>query len=196
MSMATHPLLTILSGNWWSLLLRGLLAIAFGLLTWFRPGISLAALVLMFGIFALADGLLGIWTAFAGRRENEQWWVLLLWGLVSAGIGVITFVAPGVTTIALLFYIAIWAIAIGVLQIIAAVRLRREIQGEWLLGLAGVAAVVFGVLLIVHPGEGALTVLWLIGAYAVLAGILLVVLSLKLRSLHGKVGDRIAGLRG
>ncbi len=144
------------------LLLRGLLAIAFGVLTWMQPGISLAALVLLFGVYAIADGVLGVWTAISGRKDNAHWWVLLLWGLVSAAIGIITFVAPGVTTMALLYYIAIWAIIIGVLQIIAAIRLRAEIKGEWLLGLAGLAALVFGVLLIVHPGAGVLTVLWLI----------------------------------
>jgi len=120
----------------------------------------------------------------------------LLWGLVSVAIGIITFVAPGVTTMALLYYIAIWAIIIGVLQIIAAIRLRAEIKGEWLLGLAGLASVVFGVVLIVHPGAGVLTVLWLIALYAVLSGILLVFLALKMRSLRGKIGDKSASLRG
>ena len=196
MNMATHPLATILSGNWWALLLRGLLAIAFGVLTWTQPGISLAALVLLFGVFALADGVLGIWTAISGRRDNAHWWVLLLWGLVSAAVGILSFVYPAVTTIALLYFIAIWAVIIGVLQIIAAVRLRKEIKGEWLLGLAGFASVVFGVLLLVHPGAGVLTVLWLIGAYAVLTGILLVVLAFKVKGLRGKISERIAGFRG
>jgi uncharacterized membrane protein HdeD (DUF308 family) len=196
MNTAIHPLATILSGSWWALLLRGLVAIAFGVLTWMQPGISLAALVLLFGIYAIVDGVLGVWTAISGRKDNAHWWVLLLWGLVSAAVGVIAFVAPGVTTLALLYYIAIWAIIIGVLQIIAAIRLRAEIKGEWLLGLAGLASVVFGVVLIVHPGAGVLTVLWLIALYAVLSGILLVFLALKMRSLRGRVGDKIAALRG
>jgi uncharacterized membrane protein HdeD (DUF308 family) len=193
--MAAHPLAAILSGSWWALLLRGLLAIAFGVLTWTQPGISLAALVLLFGVFALADGVLGIWTAISGRKDNAHWWVLLLWGLVSAAVGILSFAYPAVTTIALLYFIATWAVIIGVLQIIAAVRLRKEIKGEWLLGLAGLASVVFGVLLLVHPGAGVLTVLWLIGAYAVLTGILLVVLSFKVKGLRGKISERIAGFR-
>jgi len=195
MNMAIHPLASILSTSWWVLLLRGLVAIAFGVLTWAQPGISLAALVLLFGVFTLADGVLGVWTAISGRKDNAHWWVLLLLGLVSVAIGIVTFVAPGVTTMALLYYIAIWAIIIGVLQIIAAIRLRAEIKGEWLLGLAGLASVVFGVVLIVHPGAGVLTVLWLIALYAVLSGILLVFLALRMRSLRGKIGDKIAALR-
>ncbi len=195
MNMAIHPLASILSGSWWVLLLRGLLAIAFGVLTWVQPGMSLAALVLLFGVYAIADGVLGIWTAISGRKDIAHWWVMLLWGLASAAIGICTFIAPGVTAMALLYFIAIWAIVIGVLQIVAAIRLRAEIKGEWLLGLAGLAAVAFGVFLIVHPGAGVLTVLWLLALYAVLAGILLVFLALRLRSLRGRIGERLAGLR-
>lgn len=191
MNIAIQSLASILSGNWWALLLRGLLAIAFGVFVWMQPGISLATMVLLFGAFALAEGVLGVVTAISGRKGNDDWWVLLLWGLVSIGIGVLTFAAPGITAFVLLFYIAVWAIAVGVLQIIAAVRLRKEIEGEWLLGLAGLAAVAFGVLLIVRPGEGVLSVLMVISVYAVLSGILLVILSLKVRNFSAK----IAGLR-
>src|SRR5271166_2383646 len=115
------------------LLLRGLIAIAFGVLCWVQPWISLVALVFLFGAYILADGILGVWAAFAGRTENEDWWLLLLWGLVGIGVGILTFMAPDITALALLFYIAIWAIATGVLQIMAAIRLRREISDEWLL---------------------------------------------------------------
>ena len=195
MNTANRPLASILSAAWWVLLLRGLLAIAFGVLTWVQPGISLAALVLLFGVYAIADGVLGVWTAFSGRKDNAHWWVILLWGLVSVAIGVFTFVAPGVTAMALLYYIAIWAIIIGVLQIVAAIRLRAEIQGEWLLGLAGLAALAFGVFLFVRPGAGALTVLWFIASYAVLAGVLLVFLAFRMRRLRSTIGQRIAALR-
>lgn len=187
MNIAIQSLASILSGNWWALLLRGLLAIAFGVFVWMQPGISLATLVLLFGAFALAEGVLGVFTAISGRKGNDDWWVLLLWGLVSIGIGVLTFAAPGITAFVLLFYIAVWAIAVGVLQIIAAVRLRKEIEGEWLLGLSGLAAVAFGVLLIVRPGEGVLSVLMVISIYAILSGILLVILSLKVRSFTAKI---------
>ena len=174
-------LASILSNSWWLLLLRGLVAIAFGVLTWFQPGISLAALVLLFGAYVLADGVLATWTAIAGHRYHDAWWVLLLEGLLGIGIGILTFVAPGITALALLFYIAIWAIATGVLEIAAAIRLRKEVQGEWLLILAGLASVVFGVLLIWQPGAGALAVLWLIASYAIVFGVLLLILAFKSR---------------
>jgi uncharacterized membrane protein HdeD (DUF308 family) len=180
-------LAAVLSDRWWVLLVRGLIAIAFGVIVYTQPGISLAMLVLLFGAFSLADGVLGVWTAFSSRKDHDNWWVLLLWGLVGIGIGIITFLAPGITALALLFYIAVWAIVIGVLQVIAAVRLRREIEGEWLLGLAGVISIAFGVLLLARPGAGALAVLWIISVYAVLTGILLILLAFKVKSFGRKL---------
>src|SRR5262249_33258916 len=161
MDLVGEQLASILSRGWWLLLLRGLAAIAFGVLTWSQPGISLSVLILFFGAYSMADGVLGIWAAVAGRARHEHWWVLLLEGLIGVGVGILTFFAPGVTALALLFYIAIWAIGTGVLEIVAAVRLRKEIEGEWMLILAGLASVVFGVLLMVQPGAGALALLWL-----------------------------------
>src|SRR5262245_6763720 len=144
----------ILSRGWWLVLLRGLAAIVFGLLTLFRPGISLAALVLLFGVYALVDGVLDVWHAISGRKENDHWWMLLLGGLLGIVVGFITLTTPGITALALLFYIAIWSIARGVLEIVAAIRLRKEIEGEWLLILGGLASVLFGFLLITRPGAG------------------------------------------
>lgn len=132
------------------------------------------------------DGILGIWAAITGRNEHESWGVLLLGGLLSTGVGILTFMAPGVTALALLFYIAVWAIATGVLQIVAAIRLRKEMEGEWLLILGGLISVVFGVLLMTNPGAGALSLVWLIGAYAIAFGILLVLLSFKVRTLGAR----------
>lgn len=189
MSIIKQALASAISKTWWILLLRGFFAILFGVLTWVQPGISLATLVLLFGIYALADGVLGVWTAVSTRDEEEHWWVLLLWGLVGIGVGILTLVAPGVTELALLFYIAIWAIGTGVLQIVAAIRLRKEIEGEWRLVLGGLASVVFGVILVARPGLGALAVLWMIATYAVIFGVVLVILALKARSF----GKRLAG---
>jgi uncharacterized membrane protein HdeD (DUF308 family) len=142
---------------------------------------------LLFGAYALADGILSCWTAIAGRNDHEHWWVLLLEGLLGIGVGLLTFFAPGLTALALLYYIAIWAIATGVLEIVAAIRLRKEIEGEWWLLLAGLASVAFGVLLVVQPGAGALSVLWLIATYAIVFGLLLVILAFKVRSFAAKV---------
>jgi len=187
--MLAEKLAHVLARGWWLLLLRGIVAILFGVLTFLQPGISLAALVLLFGAFALADGVLGAWTAISGRKEHEHWWLLLLGGLVGVGVGLLTLFAPGVTALALLFYIAIWAVATGVLEIAQAIRLRKEIEGEWMLIVAGLASVAFGVLLMARPGAGALAVLWLIGGYAVAFGIIMVLLSFKVKGLAGRVGE-------
>src|SRR5215831_7782307 len=141
MTPLDERLASILARSWWLILLRGVAALVFGLLTLFEPGISLAVLVLFFGSYALVDGVFCVWTAFAGRAHHESWWVLLLEGLLGIGIGVVTFVEPGITALVVLFYIAIWAIGTGLLEIAAAIRLRKEIRGEWLLILAGVASV-------------------------------------------------------
>jgi len=181
MNIVESHLASILSRHWWALLLRGIVAIAFGVLTWLRPGISLAALILLFGVYALSDGILAVWTAIEGRKEAEHWWVLLLGGLVGVGVGILTFLRPGMTALAIQFYIAIWAIGTGVLQVAAAIRVRKEIEGEWLLILGGLASVLFGVLLMAQPEAGALSLLWLIGGYAVIFGIILVVLAFRVK---------------
>lgn len=181
-----------LSRNWWVLLLRGIVALLFGVLTFMQPGISLASLVLLFGAYALADGILGAWTAISHRKDRENWWVLLLEGLLGIGVGALTLFNPGVTALMLLFYIAIWAIATGVLEIVTAIRLRKEIEGEWVLVLAGLASVAFGVLLMASPGSGALAVLWLIASYAILFGILFVVLAFKVRGVAKKIEARLS----
>lgn len=172
----------LLSRNWWLLLLRGLLAVAFGVITWQMPGVSLATFVLLFGAYCLVDGVCGIWVSVAGRKQNGDWWILLLWSLVAVGAGLLTFLTPGVTALALLFFIATWAVATGVLQIIAAIRLRREITGEWVLVLSGILSVIFGILLMANPLGGALAVLWLIATYAILFGVLMIILSFRVRS--------------
>jgi uncharacterized membrane protein HdeD (DUF308 family) len=185
MNHIEQRLASVLSRNWWLLLLRGLVAIAFGILTWMQPGISLSALVLLFGAYSMVDGILATWGAISGSHNHDFKWVMLLEGLLGIGVGFLTFVAPGITALALLFYIAIWAIATGVLEIAAAIRLRKEIKNEWLLILAGAASVLFGTLLAAQPGAGALALLWLIASYAVLFGVLLVILAFKTRRFAG-----------
>jgi uncharacterized membrane protein HdeD (DUF308 family) len=173
----------LLARHWWLLLLRGLVAIAFGVFAFAWPGVTLASLVLIFGAFSFADGVFALVAALRGGAR-EPFWLLVLEGLVGIGIGAVTVFSPGVTALALLFYIAIWAIATGVLEIAGAIALRKEIEREWLLGLSGLASVAFGALLVVSPGAGALAVLWIIGGYALVFGALLVLLSLKVRRLH------------
>ena len=174
---------SLLQRGWRLLLLRGLAAIAFGLLTWLKPGISLSALVLLFGSYALVDGVLAISAAISGRGQ-DYWWLLLLGGLVGIAVGGLSFANPSVTALGLLFYIAFWAIVTGMLEIFAAIRIRREVHGEWRLILAGIVSVAFGAFLLARPGAGALTVLWLIALYAMTLGVILVMLAFKARSLE------------
>lgn len=177
----------MLSRGWWMLLIRGILAILFGILAYTRPGITLAVLISLFGAFALVSGALTVWNAIAGRKESSHWWVVLLEGLVGVLVGIVTLRSPGLTALALVFYIAGWAILSGIFEIIAAIRLRKEIDGEWMLILAGLASVAFGLLLVARPGAGALGVLWLIAAFAIVFGLILVMLAFKVRSLAGKL---------
>lgn len=173
----------VLVGRWWTFVLRGVLAILFGLTTAFVPGLALLTLILLFGFYALADGVLNLIAAF--RRDNttqQPWWSLLISGLLGLAAGLIALFMPGLTAFALLYVISAWAVITGVMAIIAAVRLRKQIEREWLLALAGVLSVVFGVLIAVFPGAGALALALWIAAYAVVLGILLIVLGLKLRT--------------
>lgn len=171
-----------LTRNWGWVALRGVVAILFGVLTMFNPGITLAVLVLFFGAYALVDGIFMAISAIANRRGEPRWVALLIGGLLGIAAGLVTFFWPGITTIALLAVIAAWAIVTGVAEIVAAIRLRKEITGEWLFVLAGLLAVAFGVIAILRPGAGALAIVLWIGIYALISGVLLVALALKLRS--------------
>lgn len=172
----------ILSDNWWAVALRGLAGVLFGVLTLLAPAISLAALVLLFGAYALADGVLSIVTAIRRRGTAERWWVLLLEGIAGVAIGIVTLFVPGLTALALLYLIAARAIVTGALQIAAAIRLRKVITGEWLLALGGTLSIIFGVLLVIFPGVGALAVVLWIGAFSLVFGALLLALGIRLRS--------------
>jgi uncharacterized membrane protein HdeD (DUF308 family) len=177
-------MLTVYTGSWWALLLRGIVAIAFGVLAFVWPGITLTVLVLLWGAYALVDGAFSVAAGVRAHGENKRWWVLLLEGILGVAAGIVAFVIPGITALVLLLLIAAWAIVTGVFEIVAAIQMRKYIKGEWLLILAGIASVVFGVLLFINPAAGALAVVWLIGAYAIVFGILLIALSLRL---HGMV---------
>ena len=171
-----------LAENWWLLLLRGIAAIAFGLLAFSWPGLTLLTLVLMWGIYAIADGILALWAAIAskGGEIAPRWWLAVV-GIAGILAGALAFVWPGMTALVLLMFIASWAIVIGVLQIWGAIRLRKEIEGEWLLGLSGVLSVAFGVIMFAQPGAGALAVVWLIGWFAIVAGCVYIGLAFQLK---------------
>jgi len=171
----------ILSRYWWMTLLRGAFWIFFGIIVFTQPAITLVTLTLLFGVIFLIDGILNVFNAVAGRKEQENWWLLLLAGFAGIGVGILTFMNPALTGLALVFYVAIWAIATGLLEIVAAIRLRKEIRGEFWLVLAGLVSVAFGVLVMARPGQGALAVLWLIAAYAVVFGVSLIILAFRAR---------------
>jgi uncharacterized membrane protein HdeD (DUF308 family) len=182
--------LALLAKNWWIVALRGAAAILFGILTAIVPGLSLAALVMLFGAYALIEGGFNIIAAVRGATGDRPWWALLLEGIVSVAAGVIAFVMPGLTALALVYLIAAWAVFTGILEIAAAVRLRKHITGEWWLALTGVLSIAFGVLVAFFPGAGALAMVLWIGAYSIVFGILLLAVAFKLRRVRDDVEGR------
>ena len=172
----------ILATNWWALALRGLMAILFGIITFALPGLTLTLLTLLFGAYAFLDGVFSLVAAFRGRAGQPHWWALLFEGVVGIAAGVLTVVYPAVTLLFLLYLVAGWAIVTGILEIVAAIRLRRHISGEWLLALSGVASIVFGILLLFAPGPGAFVIAWWIGGYALVFGVIMLALSFRLRA--------------
>jgi len=186
-------MLTVYTGSWWALLLRGIAAIAFGVLAFVWPGITLAVLVFLWGAYAFFDGVFAIAAGVKSHGESRRWWVLLLEGILGVIAGVLAFVIPGITALVLLMLIAAWAIVTGIFEIVAAIQMRKYIKGEWLLILAGIASILFGLLLFLSPGAGALAVVWLIGAYAIVFGVILIALSLRLHGMlrsHDEMSPR------
>jgi len=177
-------MLQALAQNWWAIVIRGVCGVVFGLAAFVWPGLTLTVLVLLYGAYALVDGVLAVIWSLAARHPGAFPWGVLLAGVAGTFFGVITFLWPGLTALALLYLIAAWAIARGVFEIVAAVHLRREIEGEWLLGLSGVLSVLLGVVLLLAPGAGALAVIWWIGATAIVFGVLTILLGLRLRRLR------------
>jgi uncharacterized membrane protein HdeD (DUF308 family) len=169
-----------LAKNWWLLLLRGIAAIIFGLLAFAWPGLTLVTLILLYGAYALVDGVLAIIAAITGGVPGSRWWLAVV-GLLGIAAGLLTFLTPGLTALVLLFFIAGWAIVTGVFEIIGAIKLRKEIDNEWLLILGGIISVLFGVGMMLAPGAGALALVWVIGAYSVVMGVIFVALAFRLR---------------
>jgi uncharacterized membrane protein HdeD (DUF308 family) len=174
-------MITVLLRNWWALALRGVLAILLGLAVFVLPGLTLVVFVALFGAYALVDGVFSIIAGVRAAERHERWWSPVLKGVAGIAAGVLAFVWPALTALALLYLIAGWAIVTGLLEIVAAVHLHRA-HGEWLLVLNGVLSVLFGLIVIVWPGAGVLSLLWMIGMYAIIFGLLLVVLAFRLRS--------------
>ena len=177
-------MLQSIARNWWLYALRGVAAIVFGVLAFTSPAATILALVLIFGIYAIADGVLAVIAAFQMRNDVTQWWVVLLEGLAGILVGIIALVYPLSTAGALLLLISFWAVFTGLMEIIAAIRLRREISNEWSLILSGILSVVMGVLLMVFPSTGSVALIWVIGFYAIFFGISMLVFAFKVHGVN------------
>lgn len=180
-------MLQAIAQNWWMLLVRGICAIAFGVMAFAWPGMTLLVLVIMYGAYSLVDGVTAVILGIKSRHSNESWGAMVLVGMLGVLVGLIAFARPGIAETALLFFVAAAAVARGVFEIVAAIRLRKVIDNEWLLVLAGASSILFGVLVLVWPAAGLTTIVWLIGAAAVAIGVLCTALSLRLRSLNERL---------
>jgi uncharacterized membrane protein HdeD (DUF308 family) len=179
------------AGHWWALALRGAIAILFGLAALLRPDIALEALILLFGAYALVDGVFSIVGVFRGTRGGTPRWLLFIEGVAGILAGLIAFVLPQLTAILLLYLIAAWAIVTGIAEIAMAFRLRREIRGEWAMIVGGCFSVLFGVILaVIGPVAGLFSLIWLIGIYAVAFGIMILITAFSVRSRERGGTDR------
>ena len=181
---AAGPGLSTLTRNWWAVVLRGIVAIIFGILALIFPGHVLVALVLIFGIYAILDGIFNIVAAIRAAEHQARWFTLLIEGIVSILAGIIAFFFTGLAALALLYLIGAWAVVTGVVEIASAIRLRREITNEWLLILSGALSIIFGIVMFIFTGAAALALVWVIGVYAILFGAMLIGLGVRLRTMH------------
>lgn len=178
----------LITRDWWLFAVRGVAAIVFGLLALASPQATLAVLIIMFGAYALIDGvalLVALARGDAQARRNA--WSVGIMGAVGIGVGLVTFVSPGLTALTLLYLVAFWAITMGGLQVVAAIALRREIEGEFWMGLGGVLSIVFGVYLVLSPGEGLISLVWLVGFWALVFGFSSLGLAWRLRTIDKQV---------
>jgi uncharacterized membrane protein HdeD (DUF308 family) len=171
----------VLARNWWALLIRGIAAVVFGVLAFAWPGATIVALVILFGAYAFVDGVFAIVAAVRAAQSHERWWPFFLEGIVGIAIAAITYFEPHVTAFALYFTIAAWAFLTGIFEIAAAIQLRKQIANELWLILGGILSLIFGILMIWQPLAGVIAIIWVIGAYAIIFGIMMIALSLRLR---------------
>lgn len=183
----------VLARNWWALLIRGIAAVIFGILAFAMPGITWYVVCILFGAYAFVDGIFAIVSAVRAAQAHERWWPFVLEGIVGLAIGAVTFYDVRITIFAVYFTIAVWAFVTGILEIAAGVQLRKAIANEWLLILAGVASIVFGVFMFWHPIAAAVSIIWIVATYAVFFGIVMIALAFRLRS-HPSSGGAVAAV--
>jgi uncharacterized membrane protein HdeD (DUF308 family) len=172
------------------LLIRGIVGVVIGVIAIFWPGVTIAALVVIFGVYAVIDGVTNLILGLTYTAEHDRSRAHVLQGIVGIVAGVLTFIWPVVTAFALVVFIGAWAIVTGIFEIVAAIRLRKVIRGEWMLAFSGVLSLVFGVLVFAFPGAGAVGISWILGAYALAGGLVLIVLGIRLRAMAISVHSR------
>jgi uncharacterized membrane protein HdeD (DUF308 family) len=176
-----------LAKGWWIMLLRGLAAVAFGVLAFVWPGLTILTLIILFAVYALVDGLFALFSVFSSRDHGVPAWWLVLIGLLGIATAAITYFWPGITAMILVMIIGAWALVHGIFEIVAAFQLRKELDDWWMLALGGAISVIFGGLLLFNPGAGALALVWLIGIYAIIFGAILIILSFRLKSASARL---------
>ena len=176
------------SRYWWIAIVRGVFAILFGIFAFMRPDITLAALVLYFGAWALVTGILGVFEFFFAYKKHESRILQLVAGLLSIALGLMTFARPDVTALVLIIYIAVWAFMQGLFEIAAAVKLYGLVPGAWMLMLSGIASVIFSLIILWNPLPGALALLWIIAAYAIIFGFLAIGFGIHMRRVAKQLG--------
>ena len=172
-----------LKRHWWVPVIRGIAAIVFGVIAFTHPVMAAATLVLFFGAWVLVDGIFRVAGAIGHHASDPDWGFDLIIGILGIIIGFLTFHAPRITALALVIYIAAWAFMIGATEVALAIKLRREIKGEWFLILMGLASIVFAALLLWNPLAGAAALIWIMAWYAVIFGVLAIIFGFRLRSL-------------
>jgi len=197
--METHPVKQLLSRFWWLILLRGIVSILFGVIAIAWPGQTLVTIAMMFAAFVFIDGIFEVVHALGHRQEIEHWGLLLMEGVFGIIFGALALQAPELTTaiggVIIVFYIAAWAIITGVIRIAMAVRLCKEIEGEWLLGLGGVVSILFGILMMARPSAGALALLYIVAGWAILVGAIQVAFAFRMRQFRNWVSEVISKVK-
>ena len=184
-------MLELFARNWWIYIIRGVLALIFGMYAWFMPGIAMKILLMFFGIFVLIEGIFAIVGSIAGRKYSEVWWIVLLEGIAGLALGLFTLTRPGYVATVIVIFIAVWAIWGGLFRILAAIRLRKELDSEWLLVFGGIVSILFGLMLFRHTGAGIVAISWLIAFFASMFGVLLISFGIKVKKFQKEAGSAV-----
>ncbi len=185
-------LLQRMSRLWWLLILRGLVSIIFAIIAFLNPRLAFDALLLVLGVFLIVDGATALYLGFRMRGHDDDWWAIMLEGALGLGLGLVALINPELTAAGLVLVLAVWFLVTGVFEIATAIKLRKEIDNEWLLGLAGVVSILLGALMIYNPNAGAISIMYWLGFYAAAFGFLLIGLGLRMWRLHKRLRDEQA----